>query len=89
LCSDAERAALTEIMALGFVDSLRLFEQEAGVFSWWDYRAAAFRRNMGMRIDLLLVSAALQDRCRASYVDKQPRKLERPSDHAPVILELT
>ena len=89
LCSDAERAALREMMSLGFVDSFRLFSQEAGVFSWWDYRAAAFRRNRGLRIDLVLVSSALQDRCRASYVDKQPRTSERPSDHAPGILELS
>lgn len=87
LCSDAERNALAGILKLGLSDSFRLFEQPEDVFSWWDYRAAGFRRNRGLRIDLLLVSKAIADRCIASRVDKEPRKLERPSDHAPVIVE--
>jgi exodeoxyribonuclease-3 len=88
LCSDAERAAYQGLLALGLSDSFRLFEQEEASFSWWDYRAAGFRRNLGLRIDLILVSSALKEECRACRIDKSPRKLERPSDHAPVIAEL-
>lgn len=84
LCSPKERAALGEILALGFEDTYRLFDQPGDSFSWWDYRAAAFRRNMGLRIDLVLASSALSRRCVAAAIDKAPRKLERPSDHAPV-----
>jgi exodeoxyribonuclease-3 len=61
-----------------------LFDQPDGTFSWWDYRAAGFRRKRGLRIDLILVSPALATKCTASAVDTAPRKLERPSDHAPV-----
>jgi exodeoxyribonuclease-3 len=61
-----------------------LFDQPDGTFSWWDYRAAGFQRKRGLRIDLILVSMALAQRCSASTVDPEPRKLERPSDHAPV-----
>lgn len=88
LCSTPERGALKTILELGFSDSFRLFEQEAEAFSWWDYRAGGFRRNHGMRIDLLLVSDALAGRCRSSSIDLAPRKLERPSDHTPVVIEL-
>lgn len=84
LCSEKERAALGEILALGFEDTYRLFDQPEESFSWWDYRAAAFRRNMGLRIDLVLASAALSRRCVGAGIDTAPRKLERPSDHAPV-----
>ena len=84
LCSPKERAALGDILALGFEDTYRLFDQPSEEFSWWDYRAAAFRRNMGLRIDLVLASTALSRRCVGSTIDKSPRKLERPSDHAPV-----
>lgn len=87
LCSDAERAALQALLDLGLSDSFRLFEQPEELFSWWDYRAAGFRRNRGLRIDLLLVSDAIAKRCSASRIDKEPRKLERPSDHAPVLIE--
>lgn len=87
LVSDAERQALKEIMALGLEDAFRRFPQEAETYSWWDYRAAAFRRNNGLRIDLVLTSAAMTERCTACYVDKAPRMLERPSDHAPVVAE--
>jgi exodeoxyribonuclease-3 len=87
LCSAAERAALQGLLALGLSDSIRLFEQEEASFSWWDYRAAGFRRNLGLRIDLILVSTALKEQCCASHIDKSPRKLERPSDHAPVVAE--
>ena len=84
LCSDDERTRLRAIESIGFTDSFRLFEQPDDTFSWWDYRAAAFRRKRGLRIDLILASAAMAERCTASAVDPEPRKLERPSDHAPV-----
>jgi exodeoxyribonuclease III len=87
LCSTPERAALKAILALGLVDSFRLFEQETKSFTWWDYRAAAFRRNLGLRIDLILASQSLASSCTACRIDKEPRRLERPSDHAPVIAE--
>lgn len=87
LCSTPERDALQRILDLGFRDSFRLFEQEDGTFSWWDYRLNAFRRNMGLRIDLILASAAMASRCRRSVVDKTPRGWERPSDHAPVLAD--
>ncbi len=88
LCSDAERQALAALIALGFSDAFRLFEQPEKSFSWWDYRMAAFRRNMGLRIDHILLSAALAARCRSCTIDVEPRKLERPSDHAPVVCEI-
>lgn len=87
LCSDGERERLQALNDLGFADSFRLFEQPEATFSWWDYRAAAFRRKRGLRIDLILVSPALATQCSASHVDPEPRKLERPSDHAPVFAE--
>jgi exodeoxyribonuclease-3 len=87
LCSDAERAALQGLLDLGLQDSFRLFDQTENSFSWWDYRAAGFRRNRGMRIDLLLVSAAVAGSCKQSRIDIEPRTLERPSDHAPVWIE--
>ncbi len=87
LCSPLERKALTELLDLGLTDVFRKFEQPEGTFSWWDYRAAGFRRNAGLRIDLILTSAAMTERCNKSYVDKEPRGWERPSDHAPVVAE--
>lgn len=87
LCSTPERERLRTLEALGFADSFRLFEQPEASFSWWDYRAAAFRRKRGLRIDLLLASAELASDCTASTIDPEPRKLERPSDHAPVFAE--
>lgn len=87
LCSSNERKALQAIIDLGFVDTFRLFDQEEKTFSWWDYRAAGFRRNHGLRIDLILASSALEGRCEYSVVDKAPRSNERPSDHAPVMAE--
>ncbi len=86
--SAPERAAFRALEALGLVDAFRLFEQPERSFSWWDYRMLAFRRNFGLRIDHLLVSEALREHCRSCMVDKEPRRLERPSDHAPVVLEL-
>ncbi len=84
LCSTPERNALQHILDLGLKDTFRLFEQEEKSFSWWDYRAAAFRRNMGLRIDLILASNALCEKCSACNIDREPRQLERPSDHTPV-----
>jgi exodeoxyribonuclease-3 len=89
LCSVPERDALKRITNMGLADSFRLFDQEPESFSWWDYRAAGFRRNHGLRIDLILASKGMQPLCTASYIDKAPRKLERPSDHAPVVAEFS
>jgi len=88
LCSTPERAALKSILDLGLHDSFRLFENNGGHYSWWDYRQGAFRRNLGLRIDLILASEALRARCAASTIDRVPRTWERASDHAPVMLEL-
>lgn len=85
LFSDRERAALSAVMDAGLIDAFRRFEQPPGSYSWWDYRQGAFRRNLGLRIDHILCSAALAERCRACDIDKAPRRLERPSDHAPVV----
>jgi exodeoxyribonuclease-3 len=87
LCSPKEREALGRIIDLGLTDVFRKFEQPEKTFSWWDYRAAGFRRNAGLRIDLILTSDAMTERCAASYVDREPRAWERPSDHAPVVAE--
>jgi exodeoxyribonuclease-3 len=88
LVSPPERAAYQMLIECGLTDAFRLFEQPEHSYSWWDYRMGAFRRNFGLRIDHILVSRALRDACRACAVDKTPRRLERPSDHAPVVLEL-
>jgi exodeoxyribonuclease III len=87
LCSTPEREALKRILDLGLSDCFRRFEQPEQSFSWWDYRAAAFRRNMGLRIDLILASPAMTEACTACTIDVAPRRLERPSDHAPVVAE--
>ncbi len=87
-CTEDERYHLRALIALGLHDSFRLFEQPPKSYSWWDYRDFAFRRNRGMRIDHILISNALKDRASACVVDKTPRKNERPSDHAPVVLTL-
>lgn len=88
LVSPAEREAFQQLIDLGLHDSFRLFEQPDKSYSWWDYRMAGFRRNLGLRIDHILVSEALRPACTAAYIDKAPRKLERPSDHTPVVLQL-
>jgi len=85
--SEPERAAWRALLDLGLQDTFRLFEQPDKAYSWWDYRMLGFRRNAGLRIDQILVSADLAKRCVACSIDKEPRKLERPSDHAPVIAE--
>ena len=86
-CSEPERAAFQRLRDLGFADAFRLFDQPGAAFSWWDYRMAAFRRNMGLRIDHVLLSPALATACRGCRIDVAPRRLERPSDHAPVVCE--
>ena len=87
-CTDEERYELAALKALGLVDAYRLFPQAAKSFSWWDYRNAGFRRNQGLRIDYVLVSKALSSQTKACIIDKTPRKNERPSDHAPVVVEI-
>ncbi len=88
LVSPAEREAFTALLDLGLHDSFRNFEQEEKLFSWWDYRAAGFRRNRGLRIDHILLSRELNALCKQSCIDVAPRRSERPSDHAPVWVEL-
>ena len=88
LVSLEERKAFQQLLDLGLTDSFRMFEQVAKSFSWWDYRMMGFRRNAGMRIDHILLSEALKDKCIASMIDKEPRTWEQPSDHAPVIAEI-
>jgi exodeoxyribonuclease-3 len=87
LCSEPERNALQGLLALGLHDSYRLFEQAPASFSWWDYRQGGFRRNHGLRIDLILLSEALRQRCSATHIDREPRRHERPSDHTPVLAQ--
>lgn len=87
LFSEPERAALEEIREWGFTDAFRLLEGGAGLYSWWDYRAAAFRRNAGLRIDHVWASAPLAKATTGAWIDKETRAWERPSDHAPVVVE--
>jgi len=87
LFSDKERAAFARLIQEGMIDAFRQFEQPEKSFSWWDYRQGAFRRNRGLRIDHILCSSELVPRCMACRIDKNPRALERPSDHAPVIAD--
>ncbi|MDE0310399.1 MAG: exodeoxyribonuclease III [Acidiferrobacterales bacterium] len=87
LCSKAERDCLRQLVDLGLTDAFRDFDQPAESYSWWDYRAAGFRRNLGLRIDLIMVSEALRKTCSSCTIDIEPRKLERPSDHTPVIAQ--
>lgn len=87
LVSPDERAAFQRLIQLGMVDVFRRFETDGGHFSWWDYRQGAFRRNLGLRIDHVLSSTALAEHSQRCYIDSAPRRLERPSDHAPVLAE--
>ncbi len=88
LVSPQEREQFQRLIQLGLRDSFRLFEQAPKSYSWWDYRMMAFRRNAGLRIDHILLSQVLQEKCLASTIDKTPRSWEQPSDHAPVIVEI-
>ena len=88
LCSSPEREAYRALLELGLHDSFRLFNDEAGHHSWWDYRLSGFERGWGLRIDLVLVSEALKARCVAAGIDREPRSWERPSDHTPVWVEI-
>ena len=88
LCSTPEREAYCSLLELGLHDSFRLFNDEAGHHSWWDYRLSGFERGWGLRIDLVLVSEALKARCTAGGIDREPRGWERPSDHTPVFVEI-
>lgn len=87
LCSTPEREAFRGLLGLGLTDAFRRFEQPEKSFTWWDYRLNGFKRNLGLRIDLILVSPAVREDCLACRVDVEPRGLERPSDHAPVVAE--
>lgn len=89
LVSEPERQQYQNLLQLGLHDSFRLFEQAEKSFSWWDYRMMGFRRNHGLRIDLILISDPLVAQCKGCVIDKAPRKLERPSDHTPVVVELS
>ncbi len=89
LVSDAERARFQTLLALGLQDSFRLFDQPEKTYSWWDYRMLGFQRNQGLRIDHILLTAPLAQACTSSIVDRAMRKLERPSDHAPVVAEIS
>jgi len=84
LVSEPERAAFRRLLEIGLRDSFRLFEQPEKAFSWWDYRMLGFQKNQGLRIDHILLSAPLAEKCTAAGIDRAPRKRERPSDHAPV-----
>jgi exodeoxyribonuclease-3 len=82
------RAALARIREFGLVDAFRLHHDEAGAYSWWDYRMLAFPKNRGLRIDLVLATKPLADRIVSSYIDREERKGKGPSDHAPVVVEV-
>lgn len=88
LCSEPERAHFRGLLGLGLKDAFRLFDQEEQAYSWWDYRQGGFRRNLGLRIDHILLSPELADRCRNCHIERAPRTWERPSDHAPVVAEI-
>ncbi|MGE5625940.1 MAG: exodeoxyribonuclease III [Bacillota bacterium] len=89
LVSEPERTAFRALLKHGLKDSFRLLNGDGGQYSWWDYRAAGFQRNLGLRIDHILLSAPLAERCAAAWIDREPRTWERPSDHTPVLVELT
>jgi exodeoxyribonuclease-3 len=86
--SEQERGALEHIKSWGFTDAYRLHVKDGGHFTWWDYRAGAFRRNLGLRIDHMWISESLVGKSVRSWIDPDPRKWEKPSDHAPVITEI-
>lgn len=89
LFSEPERAALERLLDWGLVDLFRRFHDEGGIYSWWDYRMAAFRRNLGARIDLILATRVLAEAAISCEIDPGPRKLEKPSDHTPVLVRFS
>jgi exodeoxyribonuclease-3 len=88
LCSDPEREAFKKLLGLGLKDAFRLFAQSESSYTWWDYRTNGFKRNLGLRIDHILLGPELAAKCRKCAIDLQPRRAERPSDHAPIMAEL-
>jgi exodeoxyribonuclease III len=88
LVSEPERAAFRRLIELGFTDSFRLFEQADKSYTWWDYRMNGFKRNLGLRIDHILLGPDLAARCTSCSIDLEPRRHERPSDHTPVVVEI-
>lgn len=88
LCSEPERAAFRALNDVGLADAFLRFPPPDRRYTWWDYRQGAFRRNLGLRIDHILVSADLADKCHSFHIDASPRALERPSDHAPVTIAI-
>jgi len=88
LFSEPEKAAFKDLIALGLTDSFRLFDQAEKSYSWWDYRMNGFKRNLGLRIDHILLTQELAKSCKSCSIDKNMRAKERPSDHAPVIAEI-
>ena len=88
LCTDSERSLFQRLLDLGLTDGYRLFETAGGNWSWWDYRMNAWKRDIGLRIDHILISNALKDKAQRCWIDNEPRGWERPSDHAPVIIDL-
>ena len=87
--SEPEKEAINQVRAWGFIDVFRQHHEEGGLYSWWDYRAGAFRRNLGLRIDHVWTSALLAEKCTAIMIDKETRRWEKPSDHAPVVVEIS
>ncbi len=87
LFSEAEKSAIQSLYDWGFIDTFRLHHKESGLYSWWDYRAMAFRRKLGLRIDHIWATRPLASVCTRSWIDVEPRKLEKPSDHTPVASE--
>ena len=88
LFSEPEKVAFRSVVELGLTDSFRLFEQAEKSFSWWDYRMNGFKRNLGLRIDHILLSAELAKKCQICEIHRDLRAHERPSDHAPVMAEI-
>jgi exodeoxyribonuclease-3 len=84
-CSAGERKALSDLVSFGLIDTHRMHDHSAGVFSWWDYRELSFAKNKGLRIDLIYATPPAASRCRSVRVDRDERRGDKPSDHAPVI----
>ncbi|MDQ2824567.1 MAG: exodeoxyribonuclease III [Verrucomicrobiota bacterium] len=87
MCSEEERSAFQQLCGVGLIDTLRLHHKESGLFTWWDYRMLSFSKNRGLRIDAILASEALAEKCTAAGIDREMRKGKEPSDHAPIWAE--